>query len=872
MDRRLERVHDEIKVLRRLILMGILTKEEYELNSQRPKKIEEIVNKNIERKYVLNIDYNNLVREINRLEGRMREIEWGGRLVDSVDDSWDFRTPREKRQGVDRADADALHARRLERARRKKRDEEKKEAQAKEDKKLGVAPPAPPPDGDDDDDDDDDGSPSPPPPSPPSPPAGPAGQDSPGESKGVSSELDGIKRRHAELIRQRQAIETQLTAESKIGYQESLSLLREFRDAIDIREMFELPAPNIEVREEAAAPGQLVVVQAPEQRQEMLQLQMPAAIRDGPAQVRDAWMAQQQNNVGAVLQHREDMGNIQNMLQQLLAGQQAQATAEAQHALLEGQVEAKGDRERIAEEQAERIERVQESIDQIANDIHNYRNYVNKNVKDCWPLTIYNAIPCMFKLLGMVVSLLIYAHKITYDFMIGITRVVDATVKPWPVIGKPLAFILNGTIMTLFLMTYLSIWTAIFAASGRSDWDAQEMFIFVSNFISNLIIGWIKYSWDIIWENLKKLPKFWIDALWPVISAIWDVFVHISKTLCKMIPSKPLRVLLGCSDGWFSGGNKSKTIDESMESYNKFFAGIKQSIPEEINNEIKEMGDLLMNDTYSIFALQDFACNIIGKVHSEAKKGTSPYFKKIKHELKKEGYGPGKKQVNLKNICNGIMKELPILVESVLGKMEKAVQKLPQIIETIQGEGGTMLESVELSDGISSYNMSLSEKVPYSYDDSGMLKGMVAIVNTWDVNFIKDFNKTTFLPAGLSIEDGEIFKQKLLKGNYTAPPSQSISKRVSPTMSLSNTYKKPEFEYVVSMRPSLMPSMRPSMRPSIMPPMSVAVAAASTKKKKKRKKKTRAERKRSKRRINEQRRKRRTRRKALKKARSRRKR
>ena len=40
---------------------------------------------------------------------------------------------------------------------------------------------------------------------------------------------------------------------------------------------------------------------------------------------------------------------------------------------------------------------------------------------------------------------------------------------------------------------------------------------------------------------------------------------------------------------------------------------------------------VLTTDTYSIFALQDFACNIIGKIHSEAKKGTSPYFKKIKH-------------------------------------------------------------------------------------------------------------------------------------------------------------------------------------------------------------------------------------------------
>ena len=105
MDRRIERVHDEIGVLRKLIIMGILTKAEYDLNSQSSQKIKEIINKNIERKYVLNIDYNNLVREINRLERRMREIEWGGRIGDGVDDTWDFRTPREKRQGVDKVDA-----------------------------------------------------------------------------------------------------------------------------------------------------------------------------------------------------------------------------------------------------------------------------------------------------------------------------------------------------------------------------------------------------------------------------------------------------------------------------------------------------------------------------------------------------------------------------------------------------------------------------------------------------------------------------------------------------------------------------------------------------------------------------------------------
>lgn len=823
MDRRMERVHDEIRVLRKLIIMGILTKEEYDLNSQRPKEIEKIINKNIERKYALNIDYNNLTREINELQGRMRTIEWGGRLIDSVDDTWDFRTPREKRQGVKKIDAESLNARRLERARRKKRDEEKKQ---------DVTPLSPQP-------------------SPPSSPGGPDGQDSPGESKGVSSELDGIKIKLTELIRQRQAIETQLTEESKIKYQESLSLLRELRDAMGAREMFELPAPNIEVKEEVSSPGELMIVQAPQQREEMLQLQMPTAIRDGPAQLRDAWMAQQQNNLSATLKHNADMGNIQNMLQQLLAGQQSQATAEVQYALLEGQSEAKVDRERIAAEQAERMERVQESIDQIANDIHNYRNYVNKNVKDCWPLTIYNAIPCMFKLLGIVVRLIIYAHKITYDFMIGITRVVDATVGPWPYIGKPLAFFTNGTIMTLFLMTYLSIWTAIFAASGRTDMDAQQMFIFVSNYICNLIIGWIQYSWDIIWENLQKLPQFWIDALRPIIDAIGDVFVHIMHALCQIVAYKGwMRKALGCprpDDGYFSGGGKSKTIGESMESYNKFFASIKQSIPEEIKNEIKEMGELLMNDTYSIFALQDFACNIICKIHSEAKKGSSPYFKQIKHELKKEG--------DLKNIYNGIINELPILAESVLGKMEKAMQKLPQIIETIQGKGDSMLEFTEFSDDIPSYNMSFSEKVPYLYDGDGMLKSMVAIVNTWDVNFIKDFDRTTFLPAGLSIEDGEIFKQKILKDNYTAPSTESISKKVLPTIT-----------------PSLMPSMRPSMRPSIIPPMSVAVAAASTKKKKKRKKKTRAQRKRSKRKGDEQRRRRRTRRKVFKKSHSRRKR
>jgi hypothetical protein len=314
-----------------------------------------------------------------------------------------------------------------------------------------------------------------------------------------------------------------------------------------------------------------------------------------------------------------------------------------------------------------------------------------------------------------------------------------------------------------------------------------------------------------------------------------------------MIPVKPIRVMLGCEDGgWtgglgFGGGGGGK-----LELHDKFFASVKESIPKELNGEIKEITNILITDSYSIFALQDFACNIIGKIHSRAKSGKDPYFNKIRRELINQGYGKDKKQLDMNDMYAGMIDGFSNMTESIVERMGGIVEQISQVITDTPDEGGT---PTDFSSNISINNLFSSPKVPYKYDEENILKGMASIVNNWDVHFLSSWDKTTFLPVGLSVENGEILKKKVLNNEYTILP----------------TYKYPTIDNTMLFSgPKEVPSLTISTQ------VATAAGGASTRKKK-RKKKTRRKRKRS-RRKEQRRHNRRSRRKALKKARSRRKR
>ena len=571
-------------------------------------------------------------------------------------------------------------------------------------------------------------------------------------------------------------------------------LLRLFNSFIDQRGLFELPRTQITV-----IPQTIGDQNAPpsvslnfDQEADILRMSMPEAFHD-------ASPTQKKEMIAQYNQERESESRNSEQLGVVLAKLDALAKIVAKEERMEERFdEAKNDRREHADERNARFDNVDYSLKKISKQIKNYHEDMKRNVYACWPLTVWNVLPCMFKILGMVAKLLIVAHRILYQLLVATTSVVKATVGSVPYVGGIASFSLNTFITIGATMLYLALWTALFK-SGNLDWDAQQIFIIVVTSVQQFIITIIEVFWDQIKDILSGMSGFVRQSVQPTLTAIGRLLTFIGNYICGITTHSLLRMLIGC-----------ETVAQAAA--NSMFSGFGGS-KDGIKDDVKKLMKVLSNGTFAVPALFDLAMNIIGKAEKEARRNTSPYTKLVKEKLKEEGYGPGKKQINVNEISSKIMNELTDKVDYLVENIEGIILKLIPI--------SFVEDEVSRVNDKGTYNIVISDKVPYDYNEENVLKGFTDMIMTWDSNFFSSWDKKTYLPIGFSVEDGEKLKKFVLKDNYVE--KSIISQR---------TFSRRDVPYTdyTTMTSTMVP-----------------VASSSTQKKKKIKKRTKRHKKRSKR-------------------------
>ena len=142
-------------------------------------------------------------------------------------------------------------------------------------------------------------------------------------------------------------------------YREARGLFNNFRTAQNAAELFNIPAPEVQIEQDGPRRGD--VVQTAGQQQRLMQMQMPARIREGDDAIRAEWMRQQRGLIAQGVQ----LEGMNLKLDQILQMQGNQATLEGQGQLLLGQEQAHEHRDDIAVAQAEQMEEVQNKLDAI---------------------------------------------------------------------------------------------------------------------------------------------------------------------------------------------------------------------------------------------------------------------------------------------------------------------------------------------------------------------------------------------------------------------------------------------------------------------------------------------------------------------------
>jgi hypothetical protein len=547
-------------------------------------------------------------------------------------------------------------------------------------------------------------------------------------------------------------------------YREARGLFNNFRAAQNAAALFNIPAPEVQI--EQSGPRRGDVVQTAGQQQRLMQMQMPARIREGDDAIRAEWMRQQRGLIAQGVQ----LEGMNLKLDQILRMQGNQATLEGQGQLLLGQEQAHEHRDDIAVAQAEQMEEVQNKLDAIAADMGRYQRNVQQQIQDCYPLTCDNIIPCVFKFLIIIVKFIIYMHKVVYQSTRVAGKVANVSLQGIPYVGIPLGNLAESVICIGMLMLYLSLWTVLFSAIGQT-WDGQEIFVFVCSSVCEIIKRIIVFFWDQISAIPRAMGSFVYRAVQPLIDGAGTFLRGLWTAFCTQLPA-PMRWIFGCGSFSFSGGG---TEGEKMTN-DEFFAQMAASIPEELKEECDIITTYLSNYNPDILSLQRVACNIINKMEMDARSGNSEYFKKIQAKLKEKGYGPKGKSLPISEIVQGFMKGSENIFESKDGYIQTELPKLITLGEevSIKLQGADQKSTIE---EIKSYISQIqptfvpSDTMPFPMSNS-LLENLTGLVNMWNTNFlfnpevsekeqIELINERGGIPFGISDKSAAVLQKKI---------------------------------------------------------------------------------------------------------------
>ena len=678
---------------------------------------------------------------------------------------------------------------------------------------------------------------------------GPGGTDE--TVKKNKRELDGLKNRRGKVLEDlKSKFETKdflhkdktkkpkELDEIRILRQRDRKLLRDFNNFSDQRGLFGLPTTQIAViprtiGDEVFPPS---VSLAFEQEAEVLGFLMPKDFYGSSPSEQKGMLAKYNQERESESRNSEQMGEVLAKLDALTR------IVAKEHTLEQGFNEAKDDRRQHADDRDNRFDEVDNSLKKISKQIRDYHRDMKRNAHECWPLTLWNVLPCMFKLLGMIMKLIIVAHQAFYQLVVGTTSFVKATVGSTPYVGVFVSYALNGIIMIGALMLYLGLWTILFKAGGLEGemWDGQKIFIFVVTKVQNFIFFIIEEFWTQISGVLTGMSGFVRQAIQPTLDAIGRIFGGISTFICSLISNQPLRYVTQCDRLnatvirealGIPGMPAMPSMPSATDIKNRFsgWGGSKKkpkktndNIPDAMKDEVKKVITTLSNGTFTVPALFDLATNIIGKAEKEARTNTGPYVKSFTKQLNKEGYGEGKKQIDVDEICSKMINGLTDVVDDLVENIGGIMAGLIPLSVNVGEVRGTAKSDTN--------NIVISDVVPYDYDEVNVLKGVTDMMMTWDTNFFNSWNEDTYLPRGFSVEDGEKLKRFVLKNNYVETPI--ISQR-------SFVVRDTPYTDYTTMTGTMVP-----------------VASSSTQKK--RKKRTKGHKKRSKRKRERRRRRRRT--------------
>ena len=622
-------------------------------------------------------------------------------------------------------------------------------------------------------------------------------------------------------------------------YYKARNLFNQFRSTLRARELFNIPPPQIVERppREGQPQQQIALEQTVEQQDQLMEMQMPLEIKNGNAQGRAVWMAQQRQLIaqgGQLEAQGVQLRDVHTKLNELLG--HAEVHQGQGVALLHGQEQAQAHRADIAQRQAEQFEEVKDKLDQISMNIGRYQNNMRQQMFDCFPLTCANLIPCIFKFLGIIVQFIIYMHKVTYDATRVAGRLANISLQGIPYFGTGLGNFAEAVVLIGMLMLYLAVWTALFGAAGLS-WDAQEIFIYVCSTISEIIKGIISFFWNTIKAIPAQMGTFVYRSVKPLVDGAGNFLRGLWLMFCDQLPPG-LRWLLGCpGSGLFSGGSgvagQQGDYNEelSFEQLDEFFSVLARSIPKDLQPDIDKITTYLSNENLNILSIQELACNIIHKMEQDATQGRSAcpapkssecesarrLFLQVTTALEKKGYGPSKK-LPTEDISRGLMK----CGEKIPSYVQKKLPKIFDIAEDISTEAQQKEAAEEenfrllFPDVVGKYGdlMSTDSKIGeirfhripppsaslFKLETSSLLDNLVGLVNMWNTNFLFDprvsdkeqielINKRGGIPFGISDKSAAVLQKKILRKRCEI--ADSPKKDIIPTKIALSQTKRP---------------------------------------------------------------------------------